>query len=294
MNTQRGSASDTRAEAAVDESTLQRYRWAVQDPARQAAVLAVIHRRRRGTEPRVMREDFAGNAADSVAFVAQDAGRRAIAVDADAATIAHGQHEASRLLGHRASAIDWHCADVHAISPPMAPAADLLSVLNFSIGYLHDRQALLRYLRHARTTLAPGGVLVANLYGGPDALRPGIVRHRVEPAQEHGHPSTLAPFDYLWETRAFDARRGRIDCRIHFEWTDNEGHLHRTEDAFRYDWRLWSPPELTEALAEAGFRKPELWRHTARETRNGPRVFLGPVRSLRNTPLWTAYVVAQA
>ena len=278
----------------VDTPTLERYRWAVQDPQRQAAVLAEIHRRRRGAEAWILREDFAGNAADSVAFVAQEPGRRAIAVDADATTIVHGRQRAGRLLGRKASAIDWHCADVHAVGPPAVPAADLLSVLNFSIGYLHDRKALLRYLGHARESLAHGGVLVANLFGGPDALRAGTERRRVEPGRERGQRRALAPFDYLWETRAFDAVRGRIDCRIHFEWTDNDGHLQRTEDAFRYDWRLWSPPELIEALAEAGFRKPELWRHTARDTRNGLRVFLGPVRSLRNAPLWTAYVVAQA
>lgn len=278
----------------IDAATLERYRWAVQDPERQAAVLAEIHRRRRDAEARILREDFAGNAADSVAFVAQGSGRRAIAVDADAATIAHGQQRADRLLGRRASAIDWRCADVHAVGPPTVPAADLLSALNFSIGYLHDRKALLRYLCHARTTLAPGGVLVANLYGGPDALRAGTVRRRVEAGREPRQRLAIPPFDYLWETRAFDAVRGRIDCRIHFEWTDSEGHRQRTEDAFRYDWRLWSPPELIEALAEAGFRKPELWRHTARDTRNGVRVFLGPVRKLRDAPLWTAYVVAQA
>lgn len=278
----------------LDDTTLERYRWAVQDPERQAAVLAEIHRRRRGTEARVLREDFAGNAADSVAFVAAGRARRAIAVDADPATVAHGQGRAARLLGRRARAIDWHCADVHARAPPAVAAADLLSVLNFSIGYLHDRSALLRYLRHARDSLTPGGVFVANLHGGADALRPGIARHRIEPGRERGQRQALPAFDYLWETRRFDAVRGRIDCRIHFEWTDGDGSLRRTEDAFRYDWRLWSPPELLEALAEAGFRRPEVWRHTARDTRVGPRVFLGPVRRLCDLPRWTVYVVAQA
>lgn len=278
----------------VDAATLERYRWAVQDPERQAAVLAAIHQLRRGQPALLLREDFAGNAADSAAFVAAAPGRRAVVVDTDAATLAHGRTRAACLLGDRADAIDWHCADVHALGPPVVAAADLLSVLNFSIGYLHDRKALLRYLRSARRALAPGGVLVANLYGGPDAIRPGTLRHRIDPRSERGQAPSVPPFDYLWETRAFDAVRGRIDCRIHFEWTAADGSLQRTEDAFRYDWRLWSPPELIEALSEAGFRRPEIWRHTARDTRAGVRVFLGPVRRLRDLPQWTAYVVAQA
>lgn len=269
---------------------LERYRWATQDPPAQAAVLAEIHRRvRGGSEARLLREDFAGNGADAVAWVAGGSGRRALTVDADAVTVAHGQQRALRLLGRRARCIDWHVADVHAVAPPMVQRADLMSVLNFSIGYLHTRTALRRYLEHARRALDEHGVLVLNTFGGPDALAAHTDRHAVVP----GPDSTLAPFDYLWETRRFDACSARIDCRIHFEWPDAAvpGGVRRVDDAFRYDWRLWTLPELTEALREAGFSRAQVWRHTAREGRNGPRVFLGPVRSLRNRRIWVAYVV---
>jgi SAM-dependent methyltransferase len=294
MTTHNGSPSDMTPEDPLAEAILERYRWAVQDPARQAAVLAEIHRRRRGSEARLMREDFAGNAADAVAFVAGGPRRQAIAVDTDAATLAHGERRATRLLGRRAEQIEWHCGDVHEVAPPEVPAADLLSVLNFSIGYLLDRRALLRYLRHARNTLVPDGVFIANLYGGPSAIVPHIERHRVEPRRDPGQSRALPPFDYLWETRTWDAVRNRVECLIHFEWTDSDGNAREHRDAFHYDWRLWSPAELVEALGEAGFRQPEVWRHTESTGGDGPRVFLGPVRTLLNAPVWVAYMVAQA
>lgn len=274
------------------DAVLARYRWAVQDPPRQAAALAAIFERIRGRAPRTLREDFAGNGADSVAFVGAARGRRAIAVDLDADAIAHGRERARRILGARAGAIDWRLADVHALAPPAVAAAELLSVLNFSIGYLHTRSALLRYLAHARTCLSADGVLVLNTFGGPDALRPHVERMRIQPGRERGG-ARLAPFDYEWETRSHDAVRARIDCRIHFAWTDVAG-AHRIDDAFVYDWRLWSPAELVEALAEAGFRRARAWRHTLVNGRDGPRGWLRPVRTLRDLPQWTAYVVAEA
>lgn len=269
------------------DDLLERYRWATQDPPAQAAVLAEIYRRvRGGAEARLLREDFAGNGADAVAWVAAGADRHALAVDADAAAIAHGQQRAQRLLGRRARRLDWRIADVHAVTAATAPRADLLSVLNFSIGYLHTRAALRRYFEHARHALDVRGVLVLNTFGGADALVPHSDRHAVVP----GAGSALAPFDYLWETRSYDACSARIDCRIHFEWADAGG-VRRIDDAFRYDWRLWTLPELTETLREAGFTGARVWRHTVSHGRNQPRVYLGPVRSLRNRRLWVAYVV---
>ena len=60
-------------------------------------------------------------------------------------------------------------------------------------------------------------------------------------------------------------------------------------DAFRYDWRLWSLPELTAALREAGFSDALVWRHTY--DRKSGRVFFGPVAEMTDRPTWSVYVV---
>ena len=79
------------------DAVLDRYRWATQDPVAQAAVLAEIHRRMRdGREALILREDFAGNGADSVAWVAGGRGRRAVAVDAVKARLATAHAKATR------------------------------------------------------------------------------------------------------------------------------------------------------------------------------------------------------
>lgn len=270
------------------------YRWSTQDPTAQAAVLAEIYRRIRDhREPRILREDFAGNAADATAWVDAARNRRAIAVDFDGPTLEYAQHRAERILGKRSNRIDFIEADVHQMKPPQVAAADVLSVLNFSTFYMHSRKALRRYFEHAHECLNNEGVLILNAYGGPAAMRAHTDQHRIVPTRERGQKQALPPFDYHWQQLDYDACSARIRCRIHFDVPDPEapeGKRHLA-NAFSYDWRLWTLPELTETLREAGFRKAQVWRHTADIDARPPTVFLGPVRALRHQELWLAYVV---
>jgi len=271
------------------------YRWATQDPATQAAVLAQIYRQiRPGCEAVALREDFSGSAADSVAWVAAAPNRRALAVDIDADTITYARRRAARLIGGHAKRITFVEGDVHAVTVPEAERADVVSVLNFSSFYFHERAALLRYFISARESLNQHGMLVLNVFGGPGAMQPRLDRHLIVPKLERGQAEALPPFDYLWEQLGYDACSARIDCRIHFEIADGTSADGRrlVRDAFRYDWRLWTLPELTELLRAAGFADAQVWRHTATTTGADPEVFLGPVDSLRDLDLWLAYVVA--
>ncbi len=253
-------------------------------------MLAEIYRRIRQREPWVLREDFAGNAADAVAWIQADSRRRAVAVDMDAPTVEYAQQRADDLLQSRASALQFVVDDVLAVQPPQVPAADVLSVLNFSSFYFHERAALLRYLTHARATLDEAGILILNAFGGPDAMRPHIDRHRITPEVEGSRPA-LPSFDYLWEQLGYDAATGRIECRIHFEIDQDGGPPRRIDSAFRYDWRLWTLPEICECLLAAGFSSAQVWLHTATERDGELEVFFGPVETMPDRSMWLAYVV---
>ncbi len=278
--------------SAAPADVLDLYRWATQDPPTQAAVLAEIYRRIRGTSARVLREDFAGNAADAVAWVAADSRHRAIAVDIDTPTLAYANARAQRLLGDNICRIQFHCGDVLAPGTPVLERAQLLSVLNFSCFYFHQRTDLQRYFAHAITCLDETGVFVLNVFGGSAAMKPRLDQHQIVPLAETGS-TPLAPFSYEWEQRSYEASHARLDCRIHFVVGDAgvPGGSRRIDDAFRYDWRLWSLPEIRECLIAAGFREVQVWRHTATETSGKTEVFLGPVDTIKDLDLWLAYVV---
>jgi SAM-dependent methyltransferase len=273
---------------------LELYRWAVQDPETHVAVLARMYAALRpGRRPTVLREDFAGTSAEAVAWVAAGEDRQALAIDLDAPTLAWAERRAARLLGARAAEVRFLVDDVRAVAPPRVAAADIISALNFSVLYFHQRAELIDYFRHALGALAPDGMLVMNLFGGPGAMRASIDRRQVTPRPRHPRENAPAPFEYQWEQLRFDAVTARLDCAIHFEVPAAAPGASPlvARDAFRYAWRLWTLPELTLAMREAGFAATQVWRHTYDPSHQRQPVFLGAVDRIEGLDTWTAYVI---
>jgi SAM-dependent methyltransferase len=278
---------------AMHVETLELYRWAVQDPETHAEVLRLMYERARpGSRALVLREDFAGTAAESVAWVGMGKDRRAVAVELDESTVAWARSRAARILGARSSGVDFIAGDSLSVAPPQAPAADIISVLNFSVLYLRERAQLQHYLQHARRCLAPQGVMVVNLLGGAGARRLGVTTHEVTPRPRFKSEQPVAPFLYHWDQRAYDPATSHAQYSIHFTVRDGA----EVRDAFTYHWRLWSIDELIHAFREAGFSSATMWRHTYDPSKGANGVFLGPVdqRDVADMDLWTAYIVAAA
>lgn len=234
----------TKAASAAAESSLDRfalYELCAQAPQRDARMLKAIHGGIGRRRPLILGEDFGGTAAISAAWAELSPEHRAIAVDHDSVTLARA---------HRHPRVRLVRADVH----KARDAADIIAVLNFSIGELHERDSLVRYFRHARSRLRPRGCLVLDMYGGADAFATGEV-----------HQSIKAPggarIRYTWEQRTGDAITGMVACAMHFE-VQGKGPTRAAKslrDAFVYHWRLWSLPEFRDALREAGFRAVEVF-----------------------------------
>lgn len=257
------------------------YRWSVQHPqAETAFLLRAYARHNPGRPPQRLKEDFAGTAAVATAWVQRHETHRALAVESHEPTICWAHRRAQALLGHRAGDLLFLQADVLEVNQPKV---DLVAALNFSVLVYHTRPALTRYFRHARRSLRPGGLLVLDVFGGPGAMRTDIQRRTVRPLDAD---ESIPPFTYEWEQRSFDALTGRIDCRIHFDLPGR-----RLNNAFRYDWRLWTLPELLECLEEAGFSRTEVWcdRYDPRQGHSDG--IYRPIKSLPAREDWVAYVV---
>ena len=64
-------------------------------------------------------------------------------------------------------------------------------------------------------------------------------------------------------------------------------------NAFVYDWRLWTMPELRELMAEAGFIDVHvLWEGTQAATRSGNGVFRRKEKGDADSA-WIVYVVGR-
>lgn len=213
------------------------YELCVQSPRHAVLLLRAIH----GVDPMVLREDFAGTGAVSREWIRQVRGGRAIAVDHDKTTLARAG---------RSGRIRKIVADVR--KAPLVERADVIFVGNFSIGEIHTRKALVAYLKKCATRLARGGIFVCDTYAGQSAFRVGSVR------RQHHAPGKVR-ITYTWEQRDANPLTAMVVNAIHFR-ADRDGTVVADiADAFVYRWRLWSVPELRDAMEEAGLRGPEVF-----------------------------------
>lgn len=214
-------------EPALDRFDL--YELAVTSPLPLARFLKAVHGRR----PRVLGEDFSGSGALSRAWVEIDSRNQAILVDRDREALSRtGSHPRLKKLRSDVMRANERC--------------DILACTNFPICYWHTRPELIAYLRHARSRLNRRGVFIADLYGGSDAFTPGTTMQKLR--RPDGKPLW-----YTWEQREADPISGRVLNALHFRTPGPRGRMQAFKNAFTYDWRLWSIPELTEAMHDAGF-----------------------------------------
>lgn len=216
------------------------YELVVQIPSIQARFLRAIH----GGAPRVLAEDFSGPASIARAWLELDADHHAIANDRDPEPLEHAKLRAQEQLEDGIARFTLRTTDVMAAGDH----ADIIAAFNFAACELHERAALVTYLRRALYRLNANGVFVADLYGGVDAYSPGESTQTVK--------TDAGSVKYTWEQRDADPLSGRVCNAMHFAGPALKKEM---RDAFVYDWRLWSVPELRDALREAGFKKTEVY-----------------------------------
>lgn len=221
------------------------YELCAQSPRRDALMLRAVH----GGDATVLAEDFCAAAALSRAWVAFCPRNRAIATDKDAGVLDRCRATARLTKVH---------ADLLESAPGALPrtSADVVAVLNYSICEIHTRAALVEYLARARSRLKRGGVFVCDIYGGADAFNTGTA------AADFRTPDGLA-VRYTWQQRSADPLTGRVVNAMHFRVTPPGGKPRTLRDAFVYNWRLWSVPELRDAMHDAGFREVRIYTRSA-------------------------------
>ncbi|HMN40079.1 MAG TPA: class I SAM-dependent methyltransferase [Phycisphaerales bacterium] len=223
------------------------YEVCVQSPRHVSAFLHAVH----GNQPVVLREDFCGTAALSRQWIedgrSAGAKRRAIGIDLDAEVLARAAQENERAgMDVDIRLVRGDLRERMAGAGSERGGCDVAFAGNFSSGYLHDRATLMGYLRGVRGAMNTGGVFVCDTYTGPGVFKEGAVT-RVHPGR--GHETVR----YTWEQRDADALMAMVTNVLHFQVEVDGEVVARYPEAFVYRWRLWSIPELREAMREAGF-----------------------------------------
>lgn len=271
-STARSSARPRYTARNSDRHTL--YQLAVQSPVEDAQFLARVYRTLRGRDARHMREDFCGTALLCAAWVRGRNARTAEGYDLCADTMAWGRAHNFPPLGERAERIELVRADVRAKS---RRRPDVRCAQNFSYFVFKRRAELLEYFTSVRRDLAPGGVFVLDIYGGSEAADEMEEERKIEQG-----------FTYVWHQKSFDPASGDYRTAIHFRFKDGS----ELRNAFTYDWRLWTLPEVKDVLHEAGFPKVDsYWEGTSADGEGGNGIYRRSAKG-ENCPAWVTYLVA--
>jgi hypothetical protein len=237
-------------------SPLRRDRYALYEASVQGVdfdldLMERIWRTRRGGRFTRFREDFCGTAQLATAWVLRDSRHRAWAVDLLAAPLEWARRHRLPRLGAAARRLELVQADVRSVT---RPRVDVVAALNFSYWVFKSRDELLGYFRSVRRSLGPRGIFFANAFGGTAAMDELVETRRV-PASQGPDGLRIPSFRYVWEQARFNPISHDLLCYIHFRFRDG-GQIRR---AFRYDWRMWTLPEIRELLLEAGFRTADVY-----------------------------------
>lgn len=260
--------------AASTADRYQLYLRSVQAPDVDVQFFQRVYRSQFRRPARILREDFCGTAAVCCEWVKGNPEREAYGVDLDPEPLAWGQkHNLSKIPPAKQKRVHLVEGDVRTA---VTPKADIIAAQNFSYCIFKTRAELRAYFLAAYKHLADQGLLILDLFGGYESLeddKEEVTKHR--------------SFEYVWEQHRYDPITAHGLFKIHFRFKDGSV----MQDAFQYDWRLWTIPEVREVLLEAGFERADAyWEDSDARTGEGNGVYRRREHG-SSDPAWNAYII---
>ncbi len=251
----------------------QLYEAAVQCVEAEIDFVDQTYKKLRGGPARTLREDFCGTLNTSCEWVRRRKSNLAYSVDLDRKVLAWGKaNKLAKLDRQQQDRITIFRSDVRTVK---TPPADIVLAMNFSYWIFKSRKAMIAYFRHIHASLEKNGILFLDSFGGHEAYK-----EMLETTRNKG-------FTYVWDQHKYNPITNDGLFHIHFRFKDGSA----IEKAFSYDWRIWSLPETTEMLTEAGFRPAVYWEGTGKDGQ-GNGVFTRTTKGEADAS-WIAYIVAE-
>lgn len=252
------------------------YELSVQNVEHEVEFLQQTFEDIRGRKAYLLREDFCGTASAACQWAAQGKEYQAIGVDIDPSVLDWGRkNRIGRLPAEDRARVSLIESNVLTVD---TPPVDIVIAFNFSYFIIQDRAQMLEYFRRVRDSLKDDGLFFTDMFGGPEAQDETREKTKLK---EHG-------FTYIWDQAEFHPVTNWMRCAIHFKFRDGS----KIKNAFTYDWRLYSAPEIRDIMLEAGFRKVTVYWEGEDEDGEGNGEFTPDDRGEADLA-WIAYIVAE-
>ena len=226
----------------------------------------------RGKRARHLREDFCGTMNTSCEWVSRRKSNIAYCVDIDKDVLDWGKKNKLKKLNNlQQERINIIRGDVTTTN---TENMDIVLAMNFSYWIFKDRQTMTNYYRHIYNNLSESGIFFLDSFGGPEAIK------------ELEEDTEYDDFTYTWDQHKYNPITGDGLFHIHFKFDDGS----KIKKAYTYDWRVWTLPEITEMLADAGFKPYVYWEGTG-EDGEGNGDFYRTLKGEADDS-WIAYIVA--
>lgn len=248
------------------------YLNSVQSPEDDVVFLRDTYKSLRGRAPKVLTEDFCGTFAICCEWTKLSKDMQAVGIDLSKEPLEWGKiHNLKELKPEQKARVQILNKDVLSSGLPMC---DLIAAMNFSYFIFKSRDALKAYFKSCYSRLNKEGVLFADCFGGSDR------------GTDYEEKVNHDDFNYYWHQKSFDPITNEAQFSIHFK---RDGEKKR-KDVFTYDWRMWSIPEIREAMEEAGFSKTMVyWEGTGKDGEGNGE--FTPAEKGEDCAGWIAYVV---
>lgn len=254
------------------------YLRAVQAPDVDCEFISDTYKELRGTRPTSLREDFCGTFAICCDWVRQSKKNTAIGVDLDPEPLNYGrEHYLSQLNKDQQSRVELVQGSVITAKPSKV---DVIAALNFSFYIFKSRLLLRKYFTQARKGLKPNGLFIVDSFGGMACQEPNVEKTKIG-GSKNG-------FYYYWDQTSFNPVNHEALFHIHFQRPGEP----RRDKVFSYDWRMWTIPEIREAMMEAGFLHTHVYWEGSTRSGKGNGVFTRSEHG-DECDAWVAYIVAE-
>jgi cyclopropane fatty-acyl-phospholipid synthase-like methyltransferase len=254
------------------------YEKAVQSPDIHLELFLGFWKRLRPKTPPPLRlrEDFCGSFAFSTKWVTSHPKRTALGIDLDKEVLQFGmERHLTTLNRDQLKRLDLKCVDVRTKSKKQ----DLIVACNFSFCVFKTRKDLKDYFKSVFASLDAGGVFMLEHAGGPGMIEATKETRKVRWNRKES-------FTYIWDQLSYCPVTAHATYMIRFKGKKP----FQFKEAFFYDWRLWSLPEIKECLEESGFKKVVIFWEKEHRGRGTGTYF--QARTAPNDYAWVVYIGA--